>query len=62
MNLEKILISLFIKVKVGENMKKLRKIKVSNDKKNEIYQKFWRKNYKIDVKWLKFLKNSWKFV
>ena len=62
MNLEKILISLFIKVKVGENMKKLRKIKVSNDKKNEIYQKFWRKNYKMDVKWLKFLKNSWKFV
>ena len=62
MNLEKILISLFIKVKVGENMKKLRKIKVSDDKKNEIYQKFWRKNYKMDVKWLKFLKNSWKFV
>ena len=37
MNLEKILISLFIKVKVGENMKKLRKIKVSNDRKVIIF-------------------------
>ena len=51
----------FIKIKVGENEKKLKKIKVSDDKKWNI-SKILKKNYKIDVKWLKFVKNSWNFV
>ena len=31
-------------------MKKLGKIKVSDDKKMKYIKKFWRKNYKIEVK------------
>ena len=47
MNLEKILISLFIKVKVGENMKKLRKMKVSDDKKMKYIKNFEEKTIKL---------------